>query len=178
MTYLTARVTFKTYTLLALFLSITFLSKAQDSAHMAKGRFHLGTNIGQSTFRNSINQDLRATLLNPYVEIGKEFKFYVGGLIYVSDSTWGDPLFKTDGSLEIGFNLEQAIANNKLYLKQGVNLLVPGGGTQLGYRFYGQVGIHSSMGVDLNLQFNQMILPGFYNPLLMQFGVRYTIKND
>jgi hypothetical protein len=167
--------------LFILFLCFTFLINAQNKEGAKKGSYdilHVGTNVGQSTFRDISNQPLKATLLNPYMEVGKEFKFYVGGLIYVSDSTWDDPLFKTDGGLETGLNLEQSFANNKLYLKQGANILIPGGGTQLGYRFYGQIGIKSSLGVDLNLQFNQMILPGFYDPILMQFGVRYTLSND
>jgi hypothetical protein len=158
--------------LVILALIVAFYVKAQDTSESDEGYLHLGFSLGQVTFKNPSNQLLNVSSTNPTIEIGKVGKVNIGGLIFINPTTFGDSLFRTQGLFEVGYSLEQSFANDKFYFKEGINLNIP---FRNGYRFYGQLGVKAkSVGVDFNIQLSQMILPGFYNPLLMQFGIRFS----
>ena len=158
--------------LVILALMIAFYVEAQDSSDGDGGFIHLGFSTGQATYRSSNFQQLSANSFNPVIEIGKTGKVNIGGLFLINPNNLGDSLFRVAGSFELGYALEQSFANDKFYFKEGVNVTIP---FSSGYRFYGQLGVKAeNVGVDFNIQLSQMILPGFYNPLLMQFGIRFT----
>lgn len=161
----------RTGLLLVIILS-TFLVKAQDTSKSDEGYLHLGLSFGQATFRNPSNQLLSVSSANPTLEIGTTGRFNIGGLILLNSTNYGDSLFRTQSIFEIGYSLEQSFGNDKFYLKEGINLNIP---FINGYRFYGQLGVKAdNLGVDFNIHLSQLILPGFYNPMLMQFGIRFT----